>query len=114
MLERYIKVTKIRIDSELFSFCQITQVKKRRVVVSYTTMREQFKKKVKQLGYPIDAFAYTAFGEEPLQQQPMWECRTAFLKDIRRRWGSENAKDGYVKAYYVATRKHSVTYTRLN
>lgn len=47
MLERYIKVTKIRIDSELFSFCQITQVKKRRVVVSYTTMREQFKKKVK-------------------------------------------------------------------
>ena len=61
MLERYITKAKIRMDSELFLFRQITKSQKGEYLrdggaVSYTTMREQFKKKVKELGYPADVF----------------------------------------------------------
>ena len=51
----------IRMNSELFLFWQITKSKKGEFLrdggaVSYTTMRELFKKKVKELGYPADVF----------------------------------------------------------
>ena len=61
MLERYIRMADIRMDSELFLFRQITKSKKGEFLrnggaMSYTTMRELFKKKVKELGYPADVF----------------------------------------------------------
>ena len=54
-------MAKIRMDSELFLFCQITKSGKGEYLrdggaVSYTTMRKQFKKEVKELGHPANAF----------------------------------------------------------
>ena len=95
MLERYIKMANIRMDSELFLFRQITKSGKGEYLrdggtVSYTTMRELFKKKVKELGYPAEAF-----GLHSLRAGGASAAANAGVSD--RRWKSDNAKDGYIE-----------------
>ena len=101
MLERYIRMANIRMDSELFLFRQITKSKKGESLrdggaVSYTTMRELFKKKVKELGYPADVF-----GLHSLRAGGASAAANAGVSDrlFKRhgRWRSDNAKDGYVE-----------------
>ena len=101
MLERYITKAKIRMDSELFLFCQITKSRKGEYLrdggaVSYTTMREQFKKKVKELGYPADVFglhSLRAGGASAAANAGVSDC----LFKRHGRWRSDNAKDGYIE-----------------
>ena len=91
----------IRIDSELFLFRQITKSGKGEYqrdggAVSYTTMREQFKKEVKELGYPADVF-----GLHSLRAGSASAAANAGVSDrlFKRhgRWRSDNAKDGYIE-----------------
>ena len=61
MLERYMQMGKIQKDSRLFLFRQITKTKGGEYLrdygaISYATMHEQFKEKVKYLGYPAERF----------------------------------------------------------
>ena len=68
----------------MFLFHQITKSGKGEYLrkggaVSYTTMREQFKKNVKELGYPADVFGLHSLraGGAPMQ-----ECQTICAKDM--------------------------------
>ena len=96
MQERYIKM-----DSELFLFWQITKSRKGEYLrdegpVSYTTMRELFKKKVKELGYPAEAFglhSLQAGGASAAANTGVSDC----LFKRYGRWKSDNAKDGYIE-----------------
>ena len=101
MLDRYITTAKIRMDSELFLFREITKLGKGEYLrdggaVSYTTIREQFKKKVKELGYPADVS-----GLHSLQAGGASAVANAGVSDglFKRhgRWRSYNAKDGYIE-----------------
>lgn len=61
MLEQYMQMDKIPRDSRLFLFRHITKTKqgeqlKNHSVLSFSTLRDLFKAKVKQLGYPAEKF----------------------------------------------------------
>ena len=64
--------------------------------ISYTCLREQFKKKLKELGYNPDEF-----GLHSLRAGGATAAANAGVPDrnFKRhgRWKSENAKDGYVE-----------------
>ena len=64
--------------------------------MSYTTMREQFKKKVKELRYPADVFglhSLRAGGTSAAANAGVSDC----LFKRHGRWRSDNAKDGYIE-----------------
>ena len=101
MLERYIRMANIKLDSSGFLFRQITKTKKGEYLkeggaLSYTTMRELFKKKVKELGYPAEVFSLHS-----LRAGGALAAANAGVSDhlFKRhgRWRSENAKDGYIE-----------------
>ena len=64
--------------------------------MSYTTMREQFKKKIKELGYPADVF-----GLHSLRAGGASAAANVGVSDrlFKRhgRWRLDNAKDGYIE-----------------
>ena len=101
MLERYMKMGKIPKDSKLFLFRQITKTKGGEYLrdygtISYTTLREQFKAKVKFLGYQVDRFgihSLRAGGASAAANADVPDC----LFKRHGRWRLENAKDGYVE-----------------
>ena len=45
-------------------------------------MREQFKKKVKELSILLMSLVYRASGQEVLRQRKMQECQTVCSKDM--------------------------------
>ena len=92
---------RIQKNSKLFLFRQITKTKSGEYLrdygaISYTTLREQFKTKVKHLGYQ----AYK-FGIHSLRAGGASTVANADVPDrlFKRhgRWQSENAKDGYIE-----------------
>ena len=98
MLEKYIKTGKIRMDSKLFLFCQITKLGKVEYLrdggaMSYTTIRGNSRRKLKNLGILPMFLVNTASGHEVLQQQPMQGCQTVWHERCR----SDNVKDGYIE-----------------
>ena len=101
MLERYMEMGKIPLDSQQFLFRHITRTKqgerlKDSGVLSYSTLRDLFKAKVRQLGYPAEQF-----GLHSLRAGGASAAANADVPDrlFKRhgRWKSENAKDGYVE-----------------
>ena len=101
MPERYMEMGKIQRDSQRFLFRQITKMKegeqlKDSGVLSYSTLRDLIKTKVKQLGYPAEQF-----GLHSLQAGGASAAANADVPDrlFKRhgRWRSGNAKDGYVQ-----------------
>ena len=100
MLEQCMEMARIPRNSRLFLFRHITKTKegerlKDGGVLSYTTLRELLKAKVRQLGYPADKF-----GLHSLRAGGATAAANADVPDrlFKRhgRWKSENAKDGYV------------------
>ena len=100
MLEQYMRMAKIPKDSRLFLFRHITRTKegerlKDGGVLSYSTLRDLFRAKVKQLGYPAEKF-----GLHSLRAGGATAAANADVPDrlFKRhgRWKSENAKDGYI------------------
>ena len=88
-------------DSELFLFRQITKSKKGEFLrdggaVSYTTIRDLFKKKVKELGYPADVFDLHSLRVGGASAAANAGVSNRLFKR-HGRWRSDNAKDGYVK-----------------
>ena len=84
MLERYISGANIKLDSGAFLFRQITKSKKGEYLkeggaLSYTTMRELFKKKVKEL---LKFSVFIAFVQVALQLLQMQGCQITSLKDM--------------------------------
>lgn len=101
MLERYMEMGNIPLDSQQFLFKHIIKTKygerlKDSGVLSYSTLRDLFKAKVKQLGYPAEQF-----GLHSLRAGGASAAANADVPDrlFKRhgRWKSENAKDGYVE-----------------
>ena len=97
MLEQYMEMAKIPRDNRLFLFRHITKTKKgERLkeggVLSYTTLRDLCKAKVKQLGYPAEKF-----GLHSLRAGGATAAANADVPDrlFKRhgRWKSKNAKD---------------------
>ena len=86
--------------SELMLFRPITKTKaggklRPAGTLSYTRLREQFKEKLAQLGYPAEKF-----GLHSLRAGGATAAANAGVPDrlFKRhgRWRSENAKDGYI------------------
>ena len=100
MLERYMEMGIIPKESQRYLFRHIVKTKggeqlKDSGVLSYSTLRDLFKAKVKQLGYPAEQF-----GLHSLRAGGASAAANADVPDrlFKRhgRWKSENAKDGYV------------------
>lgn len=100
MLERYMEMGNIPKESQRFLFRHIIKTKggeqlKDGGVLSYSTLRDLFKAKVKQLGYPAEQF-----GLHSLQAGGASAAANADVPDrlFKRhgRWKSEKTKDGYV------------------
>ena len=92
---------KIAKDSQRFLFRHIMQTKvgkrlKDGGVLCYSTLRDLFKAKVKQLGYPAQQF-----GLHSLRAGGALAAANAIILDHlfkqHGRWKFENAKDGYVQ-----------------
>ena len=82
MLERYLQVTKVPMTATEFLFRPITKTKTGEKLrasgqLSYGTLRELFKKKLTELGYPA---VESVSGQGVQQQQQMLECQIAFLR----------------------------------
>ena len=102
MLERYIHMAKIdKMDTELFLFRPLIKSKKGECLraggpLGYSTPRELFKKKMRDLGYPTENL-----GIHSLRAGGATAAANAGVPDrlFKRygRWRSENAKDGYVE-----------------
>ena len=102
MLEHYIHMAKIdKMDTELFLFRPITKSKMGECLraggsLGYSTMRELFKKKMRDLGYSAENF-----GIHSLRAGGTTAAANAGVPDrlFKRhgRWRSENAKDGYIE-----------------
>ena len=102
MLERYIHMAKIdKMDTELFLFRPLIKSKKGECLraggpLGYSTLRELFKKKMRDLGYPTENL-----GIHSLRAGGATAAANAGVPDrlFKRhgRWRSENAKDGYVE-----------------
>ena len=58
-------------------------------------MRELFKKKIKELGYPSKVFSLHSLMQEVLQLLLMQECQHLFKRHGK--WKLDNAKDGYIE-----------------
>ena len=98
MLEQYMEMARIPSNSRLFLFRHITKTKEGERLKDggvLSTLRELFKAKVRQLGYPADKF-----GLHSLRAGSATAAANADVPDrlLKRhgRWKSENAKDGYV------------------
>lgn len=101
MLEHYMQAAQIPANSEEFLFRPISKTKlgeKLRAYgkLSYSTLRELFKKKLTELGYPA-----VDFGLHSLRVGGATVAVSAGVPDRlfkrHRRWRSENAKDGYIE-----------------
>lgn len=111
MLERYLRVAQIPVSSTEFLFRSITRTKTGEKLrasgkLSYSTLRELFKKKLTELGYPA-----IEFGLHSLRAGGATAAANAGVPDrlFKRhgRWRSDNAKDGYIDDSSV--RRLSVT-----
>ena len=100
-LERYMRKTGMQWEDQRFLFRAICSSKTGESLresggISYTCLREQFKKKLKELGY-----APEQFGLHSLRAGGATAAANAGVPDrnFKRhgRWKSENAKDGYVE-----------------
>ena len=101
MLERYMAVADIALANEVFLFrgiCKTTGGEKLKASgpLSYTTVREFFRKKLVDLGHSPDGF-----GLHSLRAGGASAAAQAGIPDrpIKQhgRWSSESAKDGYVE-----------------
>ena len=101
MLEQYMVKGQIHLDDKEFLFRGIIKTKfggrlRPAGSLSYTTMRELFKKKLSTLGYPAEEF-----GLHSLRAGGATAAANAGVPDrlFKRhgRWKSETAKDGYVE-----------------
>ena len=101
MLENYMVRTGMAWDDQRFLFRPIQKSKKGETVrelgcISYTCLRDLFKKKLKDLGYQPEEF-----GLHSLRAGGASAAANAGVPDrlFKRhgRWRSENAKDGYVE-----------------
>ena len=101
MLERYMQVAQIPPGSEEFLYRPISRVKHGEKLrasgqLSYSTLRELFKRKLAELGYPA-----VEFGLHSLRAGGATAAANAGVPDhlFKRhgRWRSEDAKDGYVE-----------------
>ena len=102
MLERYIHMAKIdKMDTELFLFRPLIKSKKGECLraggpLGYSTLRELFKKKMRDLGYPTENL-----GIYSLRAGGATAAANAGVPDrlFKRhgRWRLENYKDGYVE-----------------
>ena len=95
------RVADIDLHSELFLFRGITKSKhgeklKSSGRITYSTLRELFRKKLRELGHPPDRF-----GLHSLRAEGATAAANAGVQDrlFKRhgRWRSEGAKDGYVE-----------------
>ena len=101
MLERYVRVAQIPMNSDDFLFRPLTRTKAGEKLrasgkLSYSTLRELFKRKLKELGYPA-----MDFGLLSLRAGGATAAANAGVPDhlFKRhgRWRSDGAKDGYVE-----------------
>lgn len=101
MVERYMSMAALDKGSEQLIFRGITNTKAGEKLrpsggLSYTTLRELFKKKLSELGYPNEQF-----GLHSLHSGGATAVANAGVPDRlfkkHGRWKSENAKDGYVE-----------------
>ena len=91
----------IQKDSTLFLFRQITKTKRGEYLrdhgsISYTTLREQFKTKMKYLGYQAKKFGIHSLRAGGASAAANAEVPDCLFKRYGR-WRSENAKDGYIE-----------------
>ena len=101
MLERYMAAVDIALASEVFLFrgiCKTTGGEKLKASgpLSYTTVRELFRKKLVDLGHSPDRFglhSLRAGGASAAAQAGVLDR----LFKQHGRWNSESAKDGYVE-----------------
>ena len=100
MLERYLRVAQISMNSTDFLFRPITKTKAGEKLrtsgkLSYSTFHELFKKKLTELGYSA-----VEFGLHSLRAGGATAAANAGVPDrlFKRhgRWRSDNAKDGYI------------------
>ena len=102
MLERYIHIAKIdEMDTELFLFRPISKSKKGECLraggsLGYSTLRELFKKKMRDLGYPADSLGIHSLRAGGATAAANAGVSVRLFKR-HGRWRSENAKDGYVE-----------------
>ena len=101
MVERYMAMAGVDPASEQFLFRGITNTKKGEKLrpsggLSYSTLRELFKKKLSELGYPSEEF-----GLHSLRAGGASAAANAGVPDRlfkkHGRWRSENSKDGYIE-----------------
>ena len=101
MVERYLTMAKVDLASEQYLFRGIVKTRTGEKLrpsggLSYTTLRELFKKKLSELGYPSEEF-----GLHSLRAGGATAAANAGVSDRlfkkHGRWRSENAKDGYVE-----------------
>ena len=101
MLERYMQRTGMSLDDQRSLFRPIQSTKKGEHLrdagkISYSCLRDLFRKKLADLGFPPDEF-----GLHSLRAGGATAAANAKVPDrmFKRhgRWKSENAKDGYVK-----------------
>ena len=101
MLERYITAVGIPMNSVAYLFRGITKTRNGETLrdsgpLSYTTVREQFRNKLIDLGYSTEGF-----GVHSLRSGWASAAAKAGVPDRlfrqHRRWKSELAKDGYVE-----------------
>ena len=101
MVERYMAMAGVDPASEQFLFRGITNTKTGEKLrpsggLSYSTLRELFKKKLSELGYPSEEF-----GLHSLRAGGASAAANAGVPDRlfkkHGRWKSENAKDGYIE-----------------
>ena len=101
MLECYMQVTGMSWEDQRFLFCPIQTTKKGQTLresgkISYSCLREAFRKKIADLGLPPEEF-----GLHSLRAGGATAAANAKVPDrcFKRhgRWRSENAKDGYIK-----------------
>ena len=101
MLERYMQVTCMSWEDQRFLFRPIQASKRGQTLresgkISYSCLREAFKKKMADLGLPAEEF-----GLHSLRAGGATAAANAKVLDrcFKRhgRWKSENAKDGYIK-----------------
>jgi len=65
-------------------------------------MHEQFKAKVKQLGYPAERFGLHSLREGGASVFAIADVPDCLFKRLGR-WRSEGAKDGYLSTHFYAT-----------
>ena len=101
MVERYMAMAGVDPASEQFLFRGISNTKTGEKLrpsggLSYSTLRELFKKKLSELGYPSEEF-----GLHSLRAGGASAAANAGVPDRlfkkHGRWKSENAKDGYIE-----------------